>query len=196
MAPLRLAFICGLAVLLLAPQAAPAGGWWSHIEVSSSTVAPGQRVEVDDGVAFDTIAAADEARDGGRFYVYLLRGFDDSALERAMRKRNPGDWWSLGDAVAIRVGRLALSVSDGNMGRATASFTVPDLRPGTYHLMLCDASCAQPLADTIPTAGFRVVADLAAAQPAQRVLRVEQPVWEQAGRLVAGALAVLLRRMT
>ena len=70
MARLRPALVCVLGVLLLTPQTAAAGGWWSNIDVDRSTVAPGQRVEVnDEQVLFRSTAAAAEARGTGRCYI-------------------------------------------------------------------------------------------------------------------------------
>lgn len=161
------------------------GGWWSYIDVDRSTVAAGQRVEVNEAVAFGSVAAAEEAQEAGRFYVYLLRGFDYSVVERAMRKPSPGDWWSLEGAEAIQVGRVTVSVSDANLGRARAAFAVPELPPETYHLMLCDAGCSEPLGDVIPAKGFTVVADRATALTAQRVDRLERRIRTQAGQLAA-----------
>jgi hypothetical protein len=125
MVRLRLALVCALGVLLLTPQAAAGGGWWSSIDVNRSLVAAGQRVELEVTASFRSAAAAEEAQQTDRFHVYLLRGFDDSVVERAMRKSSPGNWWSLGDAEAIDVGRVTAGVSDGSLVRATAVFTVP-----------------------------------------------------------------------
>jgi hypothetical protein len=188
MSPLRLTLVCALGVLLLTPQAALGGGWWSSIQVDRSTVAAGQRVQLDAGVAFSSAAAAEKAREPGRFRVYLLKGFDDSGVERAMSEPSPRNWWSLGGAEAIQVGEVVVSVADSGLGRARAAFTVPELPPATYHLMLCDAGCAEPLADVIPAEGFTVVADPATAQMARRVDRLERRVRHQARRL-AGAHA-------
>jgi hypothetical protein len=185
MAPLRLALVCALGGLLLVPHAATAGGWWSYIDVNRSHVAPGQRVEIDETVAFSSVAAAEEAEEAGRFYVYLLRGFDYSVVERAMRRGSPRNWWSLGDAEAIQVGQVTVSVSDANLGRATAAFTMPELPPATYHLMLCGTACTEPLADVIPATDFTVVADPATARMAQRADRLERRIRNQARRLVA-----------
>ena len=181
MVTLRFALVCALGALLLAPQVAAGGGWWSYINLERSTVTAGQRVEMDEEVMFSSAAAAADAR--GRFHVFLLRGFDDSVVERAMREAAPRDWWSLGDADAIRVGRVEVGVLHSNLGRARAAFTVPELPAGTYHLMLCDAACAEPLADVIPFEGFTVVADPATARIAQRVDRVQRQLRDQAGRL-------------
>ena len=102
-----------------------------------------------------------------------------------MRKPSPGNWWSLGGAEAIQVGRVAVNVSDANLGRATAAFTMPELAPATYQLMLCDTACTEPLADVIPVKGFTVVADPATARMAQRVDRLERRSPNQAGQLAA-----------
>ena len=185
MVPVRLALVCTLGVLLFVPHAATAGGWWSYVDVNRSHVAPGQRVEIDETVAFSSVAAAEEAEEAGRFHVYLLRGFDYSVVERAMREASPRNWWSLGDAEAIQVGQVAVSVSDANLARATAAFTMPDIPPATYHLMLCDTACTKPLADVIPAEGFTVVADPAIAQMALRAERLERRIRNRAQRLAA-----------
>jgi hypothetical protein len=173
MTKLRLALVSALGILLLMPQAAAAGGWWSYIDVSRSTVVPGQRVVVDEDVAFSSTAAAEDAQRTDPFYVYLLRDFDYTVVERAMREASPGDWWSLGDAKTVRVAQVDVSVSDANLGRARAEFTVPELPPATYHLMLCDAGCAEPLGDVIPTKDFAVVGDPVTAQLVERLDRLE-----------------------
>jgi hypothetical protein len=185
MARLRLVLVCALGVLLVSPQAAAGGGWWSYIDVNRSLVAPGQRVKLEVTVSFSSAAAAEAAQQTDRFHVYLLRGFDDSVLERAMRKPSPGNWWSLGDAVAIDVGHVTVRVFDANLGRATAVFTVPQLPPATYQLMLCDTACTEPLADVIPTDSFTVVADRATAEMAKRVERLGRRSQNQADRLAA-----------
>jgi hypothetical protein len=182
---LRLALVCALGVPLLLPPAAAAGGWWSSVHVSRSLVAPGERVEVEATVAFASVA---EAREAGRFYVHLLRGFDYSVVDRAMREPSPRNWWSLGDAEAIRVGEARVSVSNVNLGRVTAAFTLPELPPATYHLMLCDAACTEPLADVIPATGFTVVADPATARLVRRADRLERGSREQARRLATARI--------
>jgi hypothetical protein len=184
MVRLRLALVCTLGVLLVTPQGAAGGGWWSNIDVDRSVVTPGQGVEVETGqVAFSSTAAAKQAARGGRFYVYLLRDFDYAVVERAMGKADPRNWWSLNAAEAIQVGQVTVKVSDANLGKATAAFTVPQLPPGTYHLMLCDAGCTEPLPDVIPAKGFTVVADPATAQLAQRLDSLARRIQSQADQL-------------
>jgi hypothetical protein len=89
-----------------------------------------------------------------------------------MPKSSPGNWWSLGDAEATDVGHVTISVSDTNLGRATAVFTVAQLPAATYQLMLCDTACTEPLADVIPTENFTVVASEFAADVRLGIRRV------------------------
>ena len=175
--------LCSLMVLLL-PSSAAAGGWWSTVGTDRSTVAVGQQVEAEADVLFGSIRAAREARHS-EFYVYALRDFDYSIVLRAMNRRAPGDWWSPGDAHAVELGPVALRASHGNLGRARASFTVPELPPGTYALMFCDAGCASPLADVVPMSRFTVVADPATAVLAERATRLKERLARQAQSLVA-----------
>ena len=166
--------VASLFLTLLAPAPAAAGGWWASVHTNRSTVAAGQRVKVRTEVMFNSIEAAERGRDEGRFYVYALRGVDDAMVVRAMNKPFRPGWWSLGDAEAVELGRVALSVTNGNLAWARASFVVPDdLPPTTYDLMLCDAGCAHALADVIPTSGFTVAADRATAAVAARTDRLE-----------------------
>jgi hypothetical protein len=65
---------------------------------------PASSVEIDATVAFSSVAAAEGAEKAGRFHVYLLRGFDYSIVEQAMRKASPRDWWSLAVAGAYSHG--------------------------------------------------------------------------------------------
>ena len=183
MTPLRLALSCAFGLLLLTPPAAAGGGWWSSIDVDRTTAAPGQRVEVKSFVDFSSVAAAQEAQESGRFYVHLLRGFDYSVLEPAMRQAAPRNWWTLGGAEAIPVARATVGITDRNAGWARASFTMPELEPGTYHVMLCDAACTEPFASVFPAARFTVVADPATALLTRRANRLDRRIGRQATQL-------------
>lgn len=176
--------LASLMVLLL-PSSATAGGWWTFVDTDRSTVAVGQRVKAEADVLFSSIRAAREAEDDGRFYVYALRGLDYSMVGRAMSKPYSKDWWSLGNAEAVELERVVLRVSDSNIARARASFTVPELPPATYSLMFCDAGCAHPLADVVPTKSFTIVADPATAEIAARTSRLEARLVRQARSLAA-----------
>jgi hypothetical protein len=173
-----------VSLLVLAfPSSATGGGWWSFIHTDRSTVAVGQRVTAKAEVLFSSIVAAREAEEHGRFHVYALRGLDYSIITRAMSKPSPEDWWSLGDAEAVELAPVVVQVSEANLGRARAAFTVPDLPPATYALMFCDAGCAHPLADVVPTRSFTVVADRATAELAVRTTRLEERLRSQARSL-------------
>jgi len=145
---------CVGALLLVSPPAT-AGGWWSSIRLDRAKVAIGQKVTVRADVMFRSVEAAETARSGrGKqaAYVYLLGEFDYSRTARAMGEATPGNWWSVGGAQAYRVGRVTLEDGDLNLARATASFRVPSaVPPGKFAVMLCNAGCADPLADVIPT---------------------------------------------
>jgi hypothetical protein len=138
------------------------------------------------GVMFSSVDAVEAAQSGRaeeQYYVYLLRGFDHSIVQQAMRKPSPRNWWSLGDAEAIRVGRVVFGSSELNTALANASFTVPRLPIGTYTVMLCNAGCTRPLADVIPATGFTIVADPVTARVAAQADRLELQARRQAARL-------------
>jgi hypothetical protein len=145
---------CIAAILFVSPSA-KAGGWWSSIRLDRTKVAIGQTMTVRADVMFRSVEAAEAARSGrdeDAFYAYLLRGFDYSRTAEAMRKPSPRTWWSVGSAEAYRVGRVAIEDGDFNLARANASFRMPkEVPPGKYAVMLCDAGCAHPMADVIPT---------------------------------------------
>jgi hypothetical protein len=145
-----LAIGCVSAALILLPSA-PAGGWWTSIRLDRTRVSVGEELKVHANVMFRSIDAAKAAQNGKAFYIYLLREFDYSVVQRAMREPSPRNWWSVGSVEAFRVGRLAIDGQESNLGVAKASFPVPDVRPGQYAVMFCDAGCAHPLADVIPT---------------------------------------------
>jgi hypothetical protein len=184
----RLLLALALVVLAFTSEAT-AGGWWSGVELDRSTVAAGQRVKARATVLFSSIDAAEQARKKGRFYVYLVQGLDYSIVERAMGKPFRSGWWSPGDAEVVQVAPVAVAVRDGNIGRAHASFRVPELAPGTYAVMLCDSGCVRPLADVVPTAGFTIVTDPATARLAGRVDRLEELLMSRGHRLAAARAA-------
>ena len=125
-------------------------------------------MRVGTGFAFRSSEAAERARSGGDFRVYLVRGFDWDPLEEAMRVANPGPWWELGSARAFEVGTVQLSGFDLNLAHAQASFVVPALPPGGYALMFCNAGCTRPLGDIVPSRVL-VAPDRFTAHLAQRV---------------------------
>jgi hypothetical protein len=143
-----------VAVALIVPPSATAGGWWTSIRLDRTRVAVGQEMQVHASVMFRSIDAAEAAQKGGTqgdFYVYLLRGLDYSVVQRAMRKPSPQNWWTIGSAEAFRAGRVVINRQESNLGVAKASFRVPDVPLGRYAVMFCDEACTHPLADVIPT---------------------------------------------
>lgn len=193
----RSALTIGCATIALAlPATATAGGWWTSIRVDRATVLAGQRVKAHANVSFSSVDSVEAAESGEQtFYVYLLRGFDYSIVERAMRKASPGNWWSVGEADAFRVGRVVIGGSDSNFALAHASFQVPGLEPGTYAVMFCDAGCVRPLADTIPMADFSIVADPVVARLATRIERLEQRNFAQAQKLLGASASARETRL-
>ena len=175
------------ATAMLLPPPAAAGGWWTSIRVDRKTVAVGQQVNAHAQVMFssvDAVEAAQKGRGEGGFYVYVLSGFDSSAVRQAMRKSSPRNWWSVGEATAIKGGRVTLGSSESNLALANASFRVPELPPGTYAVMFCDHGCVRPLADVIPTE-LTVVTDPMIARLTTRLDRLEQRAHTQAQQLLA-----------
>lgn len=162
-----------LAVLLLVPASASAGGWWSFPRLERATVAPGQVVRVRaTEILFESVQAAERARNTP-FYAYVLSGLDGSVVRRAMSRADPGSWWTPGDVDLLRVGRVRLTAAAGsNLATARARFRLPDIAAGRYSLMLCAAGCGRPLADVIP-ADLRVVPDPFTAALAARVEHLE-----------------------
>lgn len=153
------------AFVLLDPAGAAAGGWWSSIQLDRSRAAVGQKVTLR-SAAF---APGSQRSETQAYFVYLLRGFDDSVLDRAMQKASPGEWWSRGDAALARVARVWFDRS-----WARASFLVPDIAPDSYALMLCDAGCQRPLGSVVPRTDFFVVTDPMTARLAGELDRLER----------------------
>jgi hypothetical protein len=146
--------IGSIAVVLLVPPTATAGGWWSSIRLDRARVVVGEKMKAEAGAMFSSTEAAEaarEARGEDASYAYLLRGFDYSIVARAMHEADPQNWWTVGGAEAYWAGRVTVSGLDFNLGRATASFRVPKAPPGKYAVMFCDALCVQPLANLIPS---------------------------------------------
>ena len=194
----KYAVILTFATAMLLPPPATAGGWWTSIRVDRQTVAAGQQVNAHAQVMFssvDAVEAAQEGRGKGAFYVYVLSGFDSSVVQRAMRRSSPRNWWSVGDATTINVGRVTFGSSETNLALANASFEVPELPPGTYVVMFCDHGCVRPLADVIPTE-LTVVTDPMIARIATRLDRLEQWAHTQVQQLLGASAEARKARLT
>jgi hypothetical protein len=186
-----------MAAVLLVPPSANAGGWWSWIRLDRTNVAIGEKVTVHADVMFRSVEAAEAARSGrdkDAFYVYLLSEFDYSLTARAMDKASPKNWWSVGSAQAYRVGRVTFEDGDFNLARASASFRVEKaVPPGKYAVMLCDAGCAHPLADVIPTRPWGLTVTPA---PITGTSRWIYTGWLAAGLALGALLGFLFGRRT
>jgi hypothetical protein len=184
----RLVLAALMGAFALAPEAT-AGGWWSSAHVDRRTVAVGERVQVQSEAWFPSLADAQEAEENGRYYVYLLRHLDWSVVDRAMTRSFRRNWWSPGAAEAVRVAPVRLDMAGSNLSSVRVSFILPELALGTYALMLCDAGCERPLANVVPTPGFRIVADPATARLARLLDRVQRRMRRQGRRLAAARAA-------
>lgn len=155
-----------LLVLMVLAAPAAAGGWWNYVDVDKRHVAAGDRITSRNEVMFPTIALAQQAR-SERFYAYLVRGIDRDLLNAGMSQGDPKRWWSR-PAESFRMGRIEWVTTDSNIAVVAVEMTVPDVAPGRYGVMLCDAGCRNPFGSTVPTEGLRVHATAAAAANAER----------------------------
>ena len=176
---------------------ATAGGWWTSIRLDRTRVAVGQEMKVHANIMFRSVDAAKAAQTGetqGGFYVYLLRGFDYSTVQRAMREASPQNWWTVGSAHAFRVGRVVISGRESNLALANASFRVPEMPPGRYAVMFCDTGCAHPLADVIPTLPTQLT--VTAPRTAGRSPWVQKAGWLVVGIVLGALLGFVLGRLS
>ena len=166
----RAAFVLLVATLtsVLLQRSVAAGGWWNFISLDGP-IGVGESLEhrVED-VTYSTTEQT-EAALRVQWYAYLLPGFKTQALDRAMRKAEPGDWW-VPPSKAILAGEIDLSNKGSGFLDATVRLTVPDIPTGPYHLMLCDLGCRTPLGDVIPQR-VDVAADAFSAQLARKLER-------------------------
>jgi hypothetical protein len=193
---MRVVLLAGVLVGLVLPAEAAAGGWWSFPRVDREAAAAGQRVRVEADLLFASPAAARRAEAEGGYFVYALRNLDQAMIERAMTRAAPGDWWRLGEADAVELGPVAVSVTDSNLAHARASLVLPELPLGSHALMLCSAGCARPAADVVPARGFQVVADPVTARLVERAVRLDRRLAAQARRLEAARAATATLRRT
>ena len=156
--------------MLLAPPAV-AGGWWSSIGFEGQPIGLGESIDLKmSEVMFDSLEEAEEAR-GQDFYAYLVADFDQTALDDAMSRPNPGDWWTpLSEP--IPAGTVELLGWDANLAKARVELNVPQVSPGMYFLMLCDAGCNVALGNLIPSR-VNVTDDVLAAQTTRRLQQAE-----------------------
>jgi hypothetical protein len=155
---------------LLAPPAI-AGGWWSSIGLEGQPVGRGESIYLKvSEVMFDTLQQAEQAK-RETYFAYLVRGFDQEALDDAMTRANPGDWWNP-TSEPIRAGDVRLINWDSNLAKGRVQLNVPDVPPGSYYLMLCDLGCEVTLGNLVPSQ-VNVTNDVLAAQTTRRLQQTE-----------------------
>ena len=170
---LVIALVTSLASIALAAPAS-AGGWWSSVPLEKQHANIGDTLHSRSDVWFPTMKLAQRAR-SERYFAYLVRGINQKLLDDAMGHAQPKRWWAQPET-AIRAGTVRWGGRDSNIATVIVDVTIPDVPPGRYALMLCDAGCRNPLADIIPTEGLHVYASgaEAAASAAQAVADVKE----------------------
>jgi len=157
-----------LGLLLTMVLAAPsqAGGWWSSIGLEDQPVGIGETISLRVSAVMFAPDKAEDAKDGA-FFAYLVEDFDQTALEKAMTVSDPGEWWEP-SSEPIRVGDVELINWDANLAQARVRLDVPQVREGSYYLMLCDLGCNVALGNLIPSR-VSVTANALAAKTARRL---------------------------
>lgn len=160
--------LLSLFAIVIMPTGALAGGWWSFLQVPGRYFGVGETITfMENEVMFDTIEEADGARSED-FGVYLVENYDEGLLDHAMTRPEPDDWWEP-LSTPMRIGDLELVNPDSNLMKARVTFTVPEVPPGRYALVLCsNPDCDQSLGNVIPSEVI-VTQDVLAAQTARRV---------------------------
>ena len=165
----RFATLVAFVVVSTAGLQAPAvaGGWWTHIGLDGQYLGVGESLSVRvREVWFRSVEEAREARNVD-YFAYLVRRFDRRALKRAMTRPEPRRWWDPIGGVT-RAGKVTLGRGNSNLLRARVELHVPQVKPGSYALMLCDAGCETPLADFVP-ASIHVTRDAEVARAARKM---------------------------
>lgn len=154
--------------VLITPTEALAGGWWSYLQVPGQYFGVGETISFrENEVMFNTIEEAEGARSDG-FGVYLVQNYDEELLDDAMTRPEPQDWWEP-LSTPMRIGDLELIDPDSNLMKARVTFTVPEVSPGRYALVLCsNPDCSRSLGNVIP-AKVTITEDVLAAKTARRV---------------------------
>ena len=178
---MRRMLVAGVVLGWMAVSAPPAaaGGWWSHMDIGSEFVAVGEDFVIRNEAFFTTFEEAQAAKQTP-YYIYLVRGGYDRALQRrAMTQAEPKRWWAANpDADLIQIGRVRFTLERSNVGRARARVRIPNVQSGRYHLMMCDAGCVRPFAHAVPSR-IRVTADPVAVRAMRRTEKLEQRLAQQ-----------------
>jgi hypothetical protein len=153
--------------LMLLQTSASAGGWWTTVDLHDQYLGVGESLKIKvSEVLYGSIEEAKEAQ-GINYYAYLVKEFDRGLLERAMTRPDPDRWWRPLSPV-INAGEVTLFEGDANLTRGRLHLLIPEIPPGRYSLMLCDADCRTPLGNHIPVP-VNVTEDVLAAKTARRL---------------------------
>lgn len=168
----RSVLICtALFLVLLSVNPAAAGGGGSTFDFSRRSFAPGQTVvgatQFSDGVEGQGRVA------DGPYFAYLVRG------EAFIEPPNvPHD--------AIRLGRVKMHLSGDGPWEASIRFVVPDVRPGTYTVSLCNDPCRNAFVGDLMGAWISVAATAEQAMVQNLEARIEERVMQQMWDATAG----------
>ena len=164
----RNAILWSLLTIVIMPTEALAGGWWSYLQLPGRYFGIGETITfTENEVWFETTEEAQGARSED-FGVYLVESYDEELLDDAMTRAEPDDWWEP-LSTPMRIGDLELIHPDSNLMKARVAFTVPEVSPGRYALVLCsNPDCARSLGNVIP-AEVTVTEDALLAKTARRM---------------------------
>ena len=170
----RLAIAVALVVgSLFVAGPAVAGG--STFSFTWRYVAPGQEIH---GRANFSAQASSETGSvtGGPYRIYLLRG--DSFIEPPVIPER-----------AILLGTITLRPGEGNLWRATTTFTVPDVKPGLYAVSLCDDPCRHQYVGDLMGSWVHVVATPEEARLRNLIAESERRVDDRWSEVMSGLQA-------
>jgi hypothetical protein len=183
------------AVTLTPTNPAPAGGWWSFIDLGRSFAAHGETLQIEEDILFDAHSQLDEiapARSGEHpYFGYLIDEIDRKMLDRAMSRPFNEDWWEP-PADAVQVGTVTFDRWDSNLAWAHLDATIPEVPSGRYWFMLCDLGCIRPLADAVPSE-ITIVPDRSTGRLMSRLQALKKSVNERLGPLEKSNASVWAR---
>jgi hypothetical protein len=70
-------------------------------------------------------------------------------VDEAMQHEFRDGWWSP-PASVYELAPVEFGDPDGNLVTSRSRFVVPDVEPGTYHVMFCTEGCEVPMASQVP----------------------------------------------
>jgi hypothetical protein len=143
---------------------ASAGGGGSTFDFHRRWLAPGERVfgrtQFGDGVQGQGRVA------DGPYFAYLIRG--DRFIEPPDLPRD-----------AVRLAQVRMHGLDGDIWEASIRFVVPNVRPGTYTVSLCNDPCRNAYVGDLMGAWISVAASVEQAKIRNMEARIEERVGQQ-----------------